>query len=272
MKYNSKITLTILSLFLFSQLIGLFVTNYYLENKLPFSIERPELAPQTSFIPIIITIIIVTLIAILLIRFKAEKIWKIWFFLGISIALLISFSAFVPKELALILALVLAGFKIFKPNIIIHNLGELFIYGGMAALFVPIFSIVSIIMLLIIISIYDFIAVFKTKHMIKIAKFQARMKVFAGLVVPYNDVRIEKGKTRKVVRSAILGGGDLGFPLLFAGVVLNEYNLIASLMIVLFSCISLLILLYLAKKNKFYPAMPFITSGCLIGYGLSLLL
>ncbi len=272
MKYGTKITLMIVSLFLLSQLIGLFVVNNYLSEDLPYNLERPDFNVQTSFLPIAFMIIVVTLLAILLIKLRATNLWRIWFFLGISIALLISFNVFLPSYLALILAVVISFMKIFKPNFWIHNLGELFIYGGLAALFVPILSVFSIFILLVIISLYDMIAVWKTKHMIKIAKFQARMKLFAGLLIPYKDVRKENRKKRTVIRTAILGGGDVGFPLLFAGVMLKEYSIMNSLIVVVFSSLSLFLLLYFAKKNKFYPAMPFLSAGCFIGYLVGLLL
>jgi len=145
--------------------------------------------------------------------------------------------------------------KTFKNNFYIHNFTELFIYGGLAAIFVPVMGIAAMIIVLVVISVYDFIAVFKTKHMIKMAKFQTKIKLFAGLYVPY-------GK-----KAAILGGGDLGFPLLFSGVVFRSYGWI-SLIIVLTSALALSYLLFKSEKNKYYPAMPYLTIGCLIGYGI----
>ncbi len=275
MKYGTRITLIIVSLFLFSQLIGLFVVNHYLSEDLPYNIERPDIEPETSFLPIILMILFITAIAILLMKFKATRLWKVWFFLGISIALLISFNAFIPSVVALILALIIAAVKVFKPNFIIHNMGELFIYGGLAALFVPILSILSMSILLVLISIYDAIAVWKTKHMVKIAKYQAKMRVFAGLLLPYRTDKISKGKGKRkksVIRTAILGGGDIGFPLLFAGVILRDMDLLSSLVVVLSTTIALFLLLYSAQKNKFYPAMPFLSAGCFAGYFISLLL
>ena len=172
---------------------------------------------------------------------------------------MIAFNAFFTQLFSLILALVLSLWKTFKNNIIVHNFSELFIYGGLAAIFVPILSITSIIVILFIIAIYDYIAVFKTKHMIRMAKFQTKIKLFAGLLIPY-------GK-----KAAILGGGDLGFPLLFSGVMFKEFGLL-SLITVLTSTLALAYLLFKSQKNKFYPAMPYISIGCFIGYGIIILL
>ena len=103
------------------------------------------------------------------------------------------------------------------------------------------------------------VAVWKTKHMISFAKFQTKLKIFAGLIIPYQKNRM-----------AILGGGDVGFPILFTAV---AYKFIGSkaLFIPIFSSLSLFFLLYKGKKKKFYPAMPFLTIGCFIGLIISFL-
>ncbi|MBS3154969.1 hypothetical protein J4404_00535 [Candidatus Woesearchaeota archaeon] len=260
MKYDFKVVGLILILFFTAQIIGLYVVNHYLSNELPYNIERPQFEEQTSYIPVTIMILVATGIAILLLRFKAFRLWKFWFFIGITFALLISFSVFIPSIIALILALVISFFKVFKPNYIIHNLAEVFMYGGLAAIFVPVFSLSSIFILLLIISTYDMIAVWKTKHMVKLAKSQAKMKIFAGLLIPYKN------------KSAILGGGDIGFPLFFVGTILKTYSALNAVIVILFITLSLFLLLYYAQKNKFYPAMPFLSAGCLAGYLVSLLL
>ena len=64
---------------------------------------------------------------------------------------------------------------------------------------------------------------------------------------------------------AILGGGDIGFPLIFAGVVLKEWGLWQSLPMPLFAGLGLSFLLWKGKKDRFYPAMPFISAGCFLG-------
>ncbi|MBU0962460.1 MAG: hypothetical protein KKD48_00995, partial [Nanoarchaeota archaeon] len=83
MKYDYKITSLILSLFFIAQFIGLFVISHYLVQDLPYNIQKPEFEPATSYIPITIMILVATGIAIILIRFKASKLWKLWFFIGI---------------------------------------------------------------------------------------------------------------------------------------------------------------------------------------------
>ena len=279
-------------LFFVSQVMGLLVTNGYIDHnatketgkitfmQLPYDIERPPMEERSSFVFIISAVIIGTLIVLLLVKFKKTFLWKLWFFLAVVLCLSISLSAFINPYIALLLGVVLAGFKIFRPNVIIHNLTEIFVYGGLAAIFVPVMNIFAVIMLLILISIYDFIAVFKIKHMITMAKFQTDSKVFAGLLIPYKgapDIKAKKGvKVQGTVRTAILGGGDIGFPLLFAGVVMKGLmvdnglliGFLKSLIIPVFTSFALLFLLTKGKKDKFYPAMPVLSIGCLLGYAV----
>ncbi|MEK6936653.1 MAG: presenilin family intramembrane aspartyl protease [Nanoarchaeota archaeon] len=265
MKHNFKIIFVLTLLFLLAQYIGLFISYNYFDNPLPYNIQKPEFEEETSFVGIFTSILIVTFLAIMLVKIKAEKLWRIWFFLSVWFALLISFSVFIKQEIAIILALVITYFKVLKPNVIIHNAAELFIYGGLAAIFSSSLSIFSVSILLILISIYDMIAVWKTKHMIKLAKFQTKLKLFAGLLVPY--------KHKKEIKTAILGGGDIGFPLLFSSAVLKDPAFgLEALVIPITTSILLVSLFMLGKKNHFYPAMPFLSIGCFLGYLIILLL
>src|SRR3989344_4688610 len=152
MKHNITVVLILLVFFLLTQIIGLAIVNAYLEEPLPFGIERPEVDTETSFLPLFITILLVTVLALLLLKLRAIALWKIWFFLSVAFCLLVSFAILMPDKVALALASILALWKIFKPNMIIHNFTELFIYGGLAAVFVPLFSLFSISILLILIS------------------------------------------------------------------------------------------------------------------------
>ncbi len=298
MKHTLKITFLLVSIFFIAQVIGLSVTNKYIDHKitaetgkatfeaLPFNLERPRIEESTSYIWIMSAIIIGTLLLLLLIKFKKFGLWKLWFFLAVFFTMAIAFAAFIPQTIALILAFALAITKIYKPVTIIQNLTEIFIYGGLAAIFVPVINISAAFALLILISIYDIIAVRHTKHMVKLAKFQAKGNIFAGLFIPYERgkgklIAKEKGIIqKKESRIAVLGGGDIGIPLLFAGVVMKGLMLtnteligfLKALIIPVFVSLALFYLLVKGKKNKFYPAMPYLTVGCVIGYLVVLLL
>ena len=297
MKHTLNITLILVLLFLVSQITGLAITSRYIQVKetvtideatnetiilknitygaLPYDVTRPVIEESSSFMYIMSAILIGTVLVLILIKFKKVSLWKFWFFLSIWMCLTIAFAAFLQQTIALVLALVLAIFRIQKPNVVVHNLTELFVYGGLAAIFVPLMNIFAVFMLLLLISIYDMFAVWKSKHMIKLAKFQSESRVFAGMMIPYKKPKIGKGKlVKKKIKTAILGGGDIGFPLMFAGVVMKNLMLkntvaisfLEALIIPVLVSAALFCLLAKGKENKFYPAMPFISIGCLAGF------
>lgn len=310
MKHNLKITLILLAMFLITQLIGLAVVYSYspktktiinettgaeenitIKPQLPYGMEPPKMEAEISLTSIIISFVIAIALIFLLMKIKATLFLRIWFFFIVIIALGISFNSLIfripflspySSYIALIISLPLAFYKIIKRNLIVHNLTELLIYPGIAAVFVPLLNLWAIIFLLILISIYDMYAVWHSGFMQKMAKFQMNeVKVFAGFFIPYlskrqkKEIRLLKQKYKKKIPKkyknkkikvslAILGGGDVVFPIIFTGVVFQVFGLLA-LIIPLFSTLSLLFLFVVAKKGKFYPAMPFITAGCIIG-------
>src|SRR3989338_3886226 len=167
MKHNVQVTLVLLGLFILAQLVGLVIIDHYNEKDLPYGIEKPDYKPETSFIPLSVFIIIATVLALILARFKAVFLWKLWFLFAVIFGLSISFSVFFNPSLALFLAVTLA--------------------------------------------------------------------------------------------------------LLFAGVVLLEKGLYPSILIIVYSALALFLLFLFGKKKKFYPAMPFISLGCFLGYLVSLI-
>lgn len=294
---------------------------------LPYSLERPELKNQSaSFIYITIAIFIGTIFVLLLARFNKTLIWKLWFFMTVWITLSLAFAAFINNDIRFVaaintkfsdffsnylpslsfmdnfaaaaIAFAVSLLKLYKPGLVIQNLSEIFIYGGLAAIFVPMMNLFAGFMLLIVISIYDFVAVFRTKHMIRLAKFQSESKVFAGLLIPYAGNRAKSevfnkkisinnaGKSRapghekEKSRIAVLGGGDIGFTLIFAGVVMKGLMLqetvlagfLKSLFIPVAASLALFFLLMKGRQNKFYPAMPVLSLGCFMGYLIILLI
>lgn len=331
MKHNVKVTLLLILIFFLSQVMGLFIVKEYVHTErflnettgkeevavkydqievVNQKIEPPKLNESTSFIYIMIVIVVATLLVLLLVKFRNVALWKVWFSLSVFLSVYIALFPFVKKinlpywysvGITVVLVLVLILFKIFKRNTIVHNATEIIMYGGIAAIFVPIMNVFSAIMLLICISIYDFIAVWRSKHMVAMANFQTDSNVFAGLFLVYDkktqkivkefpkkkedhekpihiDTEAVKMKvplpdTDMQMKQAILGGGDIAFPLIFAATVLKATaSFPMTLIIVLFSTIALSMLLFLSKPNKFYPAMPFISAGCFVGYGLVFLI
>jgi len=326
MKHTLQITMILVLIFFISQLTGLVTINKYIQidiidGKPVVSHPDTVLGPppdiedkSLTFIPIVLTILVGTAFIFVLMYFRLGNIWKYWFLFAVIVTMSVSFGVYINPFIAFIIALILGLIKVFKPNVFVHNFTEIFIYTGITIVILPFLNLFSAFMLLIAISIYDAIAVWKSKHMIKLAEFQTTTKVFAGLLIPYKKEKgiIKEGVKVKTAakpaakkakpglvaeddlalikkkiegdgqKNAILGGGDIAFPMLFSAAVMQHliemenYTRIAalnnSLIIALTSTIALIGLLLFSKENRFYPAMPFITVGCLIGYGIILLI
>ncbi len=287
MKHNVKITAILLAMFIITQFIGLYVVNYYSQeqNELPFGLETPEITEDYGYSHFLVSIIFAFIFAIallfILMKFKVELILKLWFFLVVVIALGISFKSFIPNMqyvglIVLIIALPIAFIKIYKREFLVHNISELFIYPGIAAVFVPILNIYTLIFLLILISVYDMWAVWRSGIMQKMAKYQMdKLNIFSGFFIPYMSKSL-KAKIKKMKKSelkkkkikvnvAILGGGDVVFPIIAAGVMMKMFGFIPALFVILGATLGLSYLFFFAKKKKFYPAMPFITAGIFLG-------
>src|SRR3989344_6116474 len=113
MKHNLKVSLILVLLFIVAQLIGLYITTLSTQQeKLAFGLEKPELEQETGFIYIFLIIILVTIIALIMARFNAFRLWKVWFFISIVVVLTISLSFFLGQTIALILSLLAAYFKV----------------------------------------------------------------------------------------------------------------------------------------------------------------
>ncbi|MBM3228392.1 hypothetical protein FJZ20_00700 [Candidatus Pacearchaeota archaeon] len=303
MKHTLKITILLLFMFLVTQFIGLYVTNHYLgeDKELPYGLEFPEAEKSSDYYGFFTAIIIAFVVAIVLFLFlskiKIEFVLKLWFFIVVLVALSISIFSltsnfdkivlFGTPLIALLIALPLAIIKIYKRNFLLHNLTEFLIYPGIAVIFIPILNIYTIAALLIVISVYDMWAVWHAGIMQKMAKYQIdKLKIFSGFFVPYysQSVKNRISKWKKTLKKsefekkkvkisvAILGGGDIVFPIITAGVMLKTFGIYSALLVILGATLGLAYLFFFAKKKKFYPAMPFITAGIFLAMLISYLI
>jgi len=304
MKHSLKIVIVLLSMFLLTQLVGLAVIDSYSpvvsqvtteENvtfnvttyNLPYGTEPDKNISQKDYLwTIIVSLIIAISLIFFLMKFRAELFLRLWFLFVITLALGITFNAFLKplpyaSSIALAIALPLALIKVFNRNTLVHNFTEVLIYPGIAAIFVPLLNIWTAIIIFLIISVYDIYAVWHSGFMQQMAKYQIKtLKVFSGFFVPYMGKKeralLEKAKKRKgklkevkiKVNVAILGGGDVVFPIMLAGVVLGVFGIWAAITISLGATAALALLLLFSQKGKFYPAMPFITAGCFAALAL----
>jgi presenilin-like A22 family membrane protease len=301
-KHKASITLILLAMFLVTQLIGIYVINESRDQALPLGLDEEQATDEINITTIIFFFILAFLLFSFIMKYNLKFVMRTWFFLVIVIALTISLGIILGRftnlstQIAVTAALILAFFKVIKPSIIVHNFTELLIYPGIALILIPIINVTGMIILLILIAIYDAWAVWKSGIMQKMAKYQMQeVKVFGGFLIPSIDAKtrakikliklkykgkkipVKEKKKKYKVHLAILGGGDVVFPIITMGVFMTAFpeqilfgipGLIPALFILAGSFLALTYLFLTTKKDKAYPAMPYITTGILLGLAL----
>ncbi len=257
MKYSLATASIILTLFLITEFVGLEVNNEYMNKEPPYGMELPQTNQNNSPFYLIGMIIIASGIFLVLSKLNVDIFLKGWFFIAVTACIAVTLSLVIQPLVALLISAIIVFIKYKKRNIYIHNIGEILTYGGLIAMFAPMLNTVATIILLILMSIYDYISVFVTKHMIKLAKLQSKLGILSGLIVTNKN------------ELAILGGGDIAFTLLFSAVVLREFGMMSAIFSIIGATALIAILMVIGKKKKYYPAMPFVTVGSLLGFLLS---
>jgi len=238
-------------------------------------IQRIEI-PSFSSLEFVFYFFLATLFTFLIFRFLREKtikgrIYKILFLLVSFFSSLIFFESFLPEPIPLILIFLLIFWWIKKPIVLNQNLLVIFSLAGIGASLGLSLKPEAVILILIILSIYDFIAVYKTKHMIKIAKDMIEAGTILGLVFPFEPLGFLKS-TKEIKpgegKFLILGGGDVAFPLIFS-VSLLKFGILKSFVAAIFSLLGLFanfLLFIFQKERKAIPALPLISLFSIIGY------
>lgn len=224
----------------------------------------------------VVAFFILTLLLIFLLKImKGAFIFDFLFTLAMASGIFIVAGQFFPLMLS---AFITAGFIIlnaFLAKVYFHNIIITLGIAGIAANLGLSVSITSALIILALLSLYDIIAVYKTKHMVTLFTRLVERGVILSLIVPFQAKDLNH--TIKGIKPGdnfmFLGTGDLAFPALFAVAALSE-NIISSIMISIGALIGIFIIqvLYsLQKEKKAMPALPPIALFSLLGYLFSYL-
>ncbi len=165
--------------------------------------------------------------------------------------------------------LLLAGLKILRPSL--KNAAAIIATAGVGVVFGISLGIVPVVLLLVLLSIYDFIAVFKTKHMVKMA--EVLIKHDLAFTVSASLARGEPRFNEKGERNRIdLGTGDMVAPVIFEVSAL-PISPVAALFIGIGAATALILLMYFAMRKKVVlPALPPIVLGMVTAFILGALM
>lgn len=266
--------------FLLAQILGILVAGNIIFNLKLTETSGPSLPhPPVSFSEFsverfLIAIIITAGFFFLVLNFKKGKvmIFRIIFLLVTFLGGTVFFTTFFPFYISLFLTLIFIFFWFKNGSLLIHNFLLTIAVAGIGGVVGISLSPSFVLFLLFILSIHDIIAVYKTKHMIKLANLMVESRALLGIIIPLEikdfrkklkDVRIGE----KEQNFFILGSGDIIFPLVLASSVLLQ-GIANSSIIIIFSLVGLLFCFWLFTKlgRKPMPALPPIALFSFFGY------
>lgn len=258
--------------------------------------------PPGSEISLAVSIILAIVIGFLLIRYAARlfkglllriiyfiSIWSLIIMFQTAIGyLVIGSKVFSPFYIILVFLLstaLMLVWLIYPEWWIVDTIAIIIAITGSAFLGSS-FPPIVIIVLLAALSVYDYIAVVKTNFMMKLAKGVMSAQLPAALIIPYDKnasllkdgVNFEPVSDRFERRFMVLGTGDLLFPTLLAVSSSIYVSIISGLIIGLFIIISYFIMVWFMVYSKYadkiqaLPGLPFLCSGAIIGYALTLII
>ncbi len=167
------------------------------------------------------------------------------------------FSLFFNEFVTLGLALVLLGVRFlyepFRPFLLMF---ATMVVGGLLGASL---DVLPVLVFVVLISAYDFVAVFMTKHMVVLAERMSERK--ASLTVNF------KHKKQQVM----LGSGDFVVPLVLSVSLLHHYGIFVAAAAALGAGLGLASLLWLMERKRgYYPGLPPIVFGELLLTALAL--
>ncbi|KPJ57584.1 hypothetical protein AMJ49_00485 [Parcubacteria bacterium DG_74_2] len=265
--------------FLFSLTLVLGISAAYRINQF-FGYQKIEVVPVSPW-RFILTFFLTTIILFLLIRFltlkkKGATLFKLLFVFAIFSGGVLFFDIWLSTQLAVILMGFLIFWWLMRPSVLIQDLCMILGMAGVGVALGLQLTPSVVMIILIVLSIYDWIAVYKTKHMVKIAKEMLKAGAISALIIPQTISGFKNSLTdiRPGGNFLILGGGDVVFPLLFS-VSLISYGILKSSIVAFFSLIGLFFNFYVflkQKDRKPMPALPLIAFFSIVGYLITLLI
>lgn len=261
-----KLFFTTAFLFASTYLLGLFATSQA-------AVSAPVLGDTSTNANLALALFLVffftaTLLLLLVSRItKNGSIYRIIFALLIVLGLVKFFEPVFPLGFSATLALIfLCGFFL-VPTVWVHSLIIILVSAGIAQVFGLQFSEHTASLLLIILSVYDIIAVLVTKHMMTLAHAMIGHQASFAFFIPerFKDFGASIATVLPGSGFLILGGGDIILPLIALCSVART-----SMSVALYGMVGTLVglfinHLFLTLSRRPLPALPLLALGTLAG-------
>ena len=238
----------------------------------PLSVP-PYQPVEISVFQFLFSFLIATLLMLLFLKiFKGKFMFEIFFSGAVIFGAQGPLGIIFVKFTAFLIAIAIAILRFIYPRILTQNLAIIIAIAGIAASLGMSVKPLMALIILILLSVYDIIAVYKTRHMVKLFKGMAKRGAVLALVVPksfslwFNKFEIIKPENKN--EFIFLGTGDLALPVFFAISALSsgiEFSLFIIFGAVIGFAVNHLIFMN-QKERKPIPALPVITFFSILGY------
>lgn len=265
-------------LFLFglTLLIGVFSAYSYTPL-----IEKSVVQPTSfSWDSIVIALVFISIFMLVTLKFKKLGAVSLKFFLMLVVfsGSQIVVGSIVPSPWDLVGALAVVAVFITVHNVLAHDIGIMLGIAGISSVLGITITPEVGVGLLVLLSFYDILAVYWTKHMVYMAQGMIESGAIFGFVIPFElrDIFYHKSEARQKLgeKFMILGSGDIGLPLIMASsvaVVSLRQAVITSLFALGGLFLTHLIFVNQGARRPM-AALPPIATLTIIGYLVSQLL
>ncbi len=259
-------------LFLATQLLGLYTAESLLQAGIKATIVTDNPEDVENSVGMFLYIMVTTGVLLALIKFLKDK-WLYWLLKGLETLAVgftgwMVFAGFVGDDLGLALALALVGGRLlFSKHLWLRNFATSVSTAGAGALIGVSLGVWPVAGFLTLLCVYDYIAVFKTKHMVTLAKSMTQKNLAFTYALP----------TKKHVFE--LGAGDMVMPLTFAASTLAAaktmhafpFYWVTPSLVLGASLAGLLVTIWYAGKHpgKALPALPLQGMLMLAAWGIT---
>lgn len=273
-----KFSLFLKELILFS--LTLFLGIFAVKNYIPVTEEIVLKPPSFSWGNVVVAIIFVIVFILLSLKFKRLNSIFFKFFLALLVfsgSQIIAGAIFASPWDLIAIGIITVLFLMVH-NVFIHNLGIVIGIAGISSTLGRAISPEIGIGLLVILSFYDILAVYWTKHMVSMAKGMIESGAIFGFVVPFEwkDLFYHKHEARQKIgeKFMILGSGDVGLPAILVSsiaIISVQQAVITSLFA--FGGLFLTHIIFINQgARRPMAALPPIATLTIIGYLVSQLL
>lgn len=201
---------------------------------------------------------------------------RLFFLLAVFSGTFITLNIFLGNGSAFILSLFLVVIYNFYPYVWFHNLILILTLPGIASALGASLSPQAAVILLVFMSIYDYIAVYKTKHMVKMAKAMIAGRAIFAMIFPehWHGFKSHLDKAQPGEGFMMLGTGDFVFPIIMATSAYSV-SVLAAWTVLAASLLGLLLmhLIFISQKiRRPMPALPPLAAFAILGFLLAIIL